>query len=329
MQNALRMIDVGDKPVTYRLAVASGEIHVGAAAFALIRDRKLPKGDVLTLAEVAGIMGAKKAHEMIPLCHPMGLDHVRIVTDLNKKKSKVIVTCFAATHAKTGVEMEALAGANAALLTIWDLTKMVEPDLEIGNVRLLAKLGGKKGLWLNPAGVPAWIMKEIQPKLKPVLTGRRVAVLTMSDRAHKGEYEDKSGAILREIVEARGATIADYQVIPDEAGTIQSSIKAVIKRHAPDAILCTGGTGVSDRDVTPEALIPLFEREIPGVGELLRSDGANYTPLSWSSRSVAGVVGKTLVITLPGNPAAVKEGMHALLPDLIPHLIRIIRGEKS
>lgn len=328
MQNALRMIDVGGKPVTHRVAVATGEITVGSEAFALIRDRKLPKGDVLTLAEVVGIMGAKKAPDMIPLCHPMGLDQVRIITELDEKTSKVIVTCIASTYAKTGVEMEALAGVNAALLTIWDLSKMIEPDLAMGNIRLLAKRGGKKGLWLNPAGVPAWVMEIIQPKPEPLLAGRDAVVITLSDRAHKGEYEDKSGPVLKEILETYGARIADYRVMPDEMETIRTQVQDIIKSLAPALMVCTGGTGVSPRDVTPEALAPLFDRTIPGVSELLRNDGANHTPLSWSSRAVAGVIGNTLVITLPGNPAAVREGMDALMPHLIPHLIRIIRGEK-
>jgi len=328
MQNTFRMIDVGHKPVTHRLAVAAGDIIVGGEAFALIRDRKLPKGDVLMLAEIAGITGAKKAHEMIPLCHPIGLDHVKIVTELNEKESSIAVFCFASTHARTGVEMEALAGVNGALLTIWDLTKMVEPDLRMSNIRLLAKLGGKKGLWLNPAGVPQWVMEIVQPARKPVLAERAAAVLTLSDRAHKGEYEDKSGSLLKDILIGYGATVADYRVIPDEAAKICSAIEEIIEKYSPALILCTGGTGVAKRDVTPDALKELYDREVPGVGELLRSDGAKYTPLSWSSRAVAGIIGDTLVITLPGNPAAVKEGMDALLPDLLPHLIRIIRGEK-
>lgn len=329
MQNTFRMIDVGNKPVTYRLAVASGEIAVGKEAFTLIRDRKLPKGDVLMLAEIAGITGAKKAHEMIPLCHPMSLDHVKIITEMNEKESSVTVFCFASTHAKTGVEMEALAGVGGALLTIWDLTKMIEPDLRMGNIRLLAKLGGKKGLWLNPEGVPDWVMETIRPAPKPVLAGRTAAVITMSDRAYKGEYEDKSGAVLKDILTCCGANVADYRVIPDDMDAIRTAVSETVEAHKPALIVCTGGTGVAKRDVTPDVLKELFDREVPGVGELLRKDGANYTPLSWSSRATGGVIGESLVVTLPGNPAAVKEGMDALLPDLIPHLIRIIRGEKA
>ncbi len=327
MEPQFRMIDVGEKPVTFRIAVASGEIHVGAAAFALIRDRALPKGDVLMLAEIAGITGAKKAYDLIPLCHPMGLDAVKIITQLIAETASITVFCFASTHAKTGVEMEALAGLNAALLTIWDLTKMVEPDLRIENVRLLAKRGGKSGFWVNPAGVPQWVMDAIAPETPKCLTGRAAVTFTMSDRAYKREYEDESGAVLKDILTQHGAEVLAAHIVPDEIAAIQSQIQAAIIAHSPSLIICTGGTGVAPRDVTPEALRPLFTREIEGVGELLRSDGAQFTPLSWSSRAIAGIIGNTLVVTLPGNPKAVREGMGALLPDLLPHFIRIISGD--
>lgn len=123
------MINVGGKPITHRIAVARGEIVLGADAFKLLSTRSLPKGDALLLAEIAGIQGAKNASQLMPLCHPMGLDAVSIRHELNSDKYSVTVYCTASTHAKTGVEMEALAGVNAALLTIWDLCKMIEPNL--------------------------------------------------------------------------------------------------------------------------------------------------------------------------------------------------------
>lgn len=328
MKPSFQMIDVGGKPTTLRIAVASGEIVVGAEAFALIRDRKLPKGDVLMLAEVAGIQGAKNACQLIPLCHPMGLDMVRVFTELFPKENAVRVFCVASVHAKTGIEMEVLAGVNAALLTIWDLSKMIEANLAMREIKLLAKKGGKSGLWLNPAGVPDWVMELVNPESKPRLKNRRVAVLTLSDRAARGEYADESGNLLKTTLEAEGAEICDYRVIPDEHDGLVSTVKEIVAQHQPHALITTGGTGVSARDITPEALAPLFDKAIPGVGELLRQDGAQYTPLSWSSRAVGGIISSTLVITLPGNPAAVKEGLSALLPKLIPHLIRIMQGEK-
>lgn len=328
MKPAFQMIDVGNKPVTHRIAIASGEIVVGAEAFALIRDRKLPKGDVLVLAEIAGIQGAKKACEMIPLCHPMGLDMVRVITELLPEENAVRVFCVASVHAKTGIEMEVLAGVNAALLTIWDLSKMIEANLQMREIKLLAKKGGKSGLWLNPVGVPEWIISMFNPARDPLLKGRRAAVLTMSDRASRGEYKDDSGVLLKEALQAEGCEICDYRIISDDMSSISETVHEMIKTNTPHLIITTGGTGVSERDFTPEALLPMFDKTIPGVGELLRNDGAQYTPLSWSSRAVGGVIDKTLVITLPGNPNAVKEGLSALLPRLIPHLIRIINGEK-
>lgn len=326
MDASFHMIDVGAKPITHRMAIAQGEIHVGAVAFALIRDRQLPKGDVLMLAEIAGITGAKKAYELIPLCHPMGLDQVRILTELDEGRSVVSVTCIASTHARTGIEMEALAGVSAALLTIWDLTKMVEPNLTMGQIRLLAKKGGKSGLWVHPDGVSEHLMAAIAPKAAPVLANRTAAVVTLSDRAHQGVYADGSGTILREVLEENGVKVVDYAVVPDEMPTIQGHIRNLVEHKSPDLILCTGGTGVAPRDVTPDALVALFDRTIPGVGEMLRQDGAQYTPLSWSSRSIAGIIGSTLIVTLPGNPKAVREGLNALLPELLPHLIRMIQG---
>ena len=326
MDASFHMIDVGAKPITHRMAIAQGEIHVGAPAFALIHDRQLPKGDVLILAEIAGITGAKKAYELIPLCHPRGLDQVRILTELDEKRHTVLVTCIASTHARTGIEMEALAGVSAALLTIWDLTKMVEPNLTMGQIRLLAKKGGKSGLWLHPGGLPDHLLALVAPVPQSILTDRTAAVVTLSDRAHQGVYADASGVLLRGTLETYGAEVVDYTIIPDDVAAIQDHILSLVADKSPDLSLCTGGTGVAPRDVTPEALTPLFDRTIPGVGELLRHDGAQYTPLSWSSRSTAGIIGQTLIVTLPGNPKAVREGLNALLPELLPHLIRTIQG---
>lgn len=154
-QRHYRMVDVGDKSVTQRRALATGRIILGARTFALVRDAALPKGDALRLAEVAGVMAAKKTADIIPLCHPLGLDHVAIAFRLEASSHSVAAFCRTATSARTGVEMEALAGVHGALLTIWDLAKQVEAALSIEGVRLLRKEGGKSGLWEHPDGMPA------------------------------------------------------------------------------------------------------------------------------------------------------------------------------
>lgn len=327
MNQGFHMIDVGGKAPTHRIAVAEGRIHVGAHAFALISQRALPKGDVLVLAEIAGIQGAKTASQQIPLCHPMGLDQVQILTELEDSTHSIRVSCVASTHAKTGVEMEALAGVNAALLTIWDLTKMVEADLLIDGVRLLAKVGGKSGLWLNPAGVPDWVRDKVAPPKPQTLKGVTAAFITLSDRAAAGVYEDKATPVGVALLESLGAVVDATYVIPDEPTELTRKIEEIRAEGRARLIITSGGTGVAPRDRTPETVAALADRVIPGIGEQLRLYGAQFTPFSWSSRSIGATCGNVLIITLPGNPKAVREGIECLHKQ-IPHLINTIDNIK-
>jgi len=149
-----KMIDVSNKEATHRKALATGEIILGQQVIELIKAKKMPKGDPLSIAEVAGISGVKKTSELIPLCHPLPLDHISLHTEINEKKNSIIVYCLVSANSKTGVEMEALSGVNSALLAIYDLSKIIEANLKISNIKLLVKSGGKKGLWINPDGIP-------------------------------------------------------------------------------------------------------------------------------------------------------------------------------
>ena len=153
-QHRFSMADVAAKPVTRRLALAGGRIRVGKKAFGLLNTGSLPKGDALALAEFAGIQAAKQTPNLIPLCHPISLNRVSIHTRLDPDEHAVEVYAVAEIDAQTGVEMEALCGLNIALLTIWDLTKPVNAALEITDVKLLHKSGGKRGVWTHPDGLP-------------------------------------------------------------------------------------------------------------------------------------------------------------------------------
>jgi cyclic pyranopterin monophosphate synthase len=144
------MIDVGEKPATRRRAVARGRIEMSRAAFEAIRDGTNPKGDVLAQAEVAGMLAAKRTSELIPLCHPLALDRIRVGFELVAETCSVIASCEAAATARTGVEMEALQGVTGALLAVYDLSKAVDPVLTISDVHLAVKEGGKSGRWLHP-----------------------------------------------------------------------------------------------------------------------------------------------------------------------------------
>ena len=156
-KNSFKMIDVSEKKETFRRALASGKIYVGKEVFELIKNKKMPKGDPITLAEVSAVLGVKKTSELIPLCHPLTIDHTATKIIMNEKDKSLEVFCVVSTHAKTGVEMEAIMGVNAALITIYDLSKIINPHLKIDNVKLLIKEGGKKGFWENPDGLPDFL----------------------------------------------------------------------------------------------------------------------------------------------------------------------------
>ena len=140
-----RMVDVGWKPVTDRMAMATGEVAMQPATLALIRDGLMKKGDVLTIAQLAGIMGAKRTAELIPLCHPLSLNKVDVSLVLDEPGSRVRITATATTSGQTGVEMEALTAVSVAALTVYDMCKAVDRGVRIDGIRLLRKTGGQSG----------------------------------------------------------------------------------------------------------------------------------------------------------------------------------------
>lgn len=310
-----RMVDVGDKPITARKAVATGEIVLSSDVMEQIRARNIPKGDVLALAEVAAILGVKSTSQILPLCHPLTIEGVKVTCEPDYEQLVVHVTCAVSTHGKTGVEMEALSGVSAALLCIYDLTKSLDRGAEIRGIRLLEKKGGKS----------RHFQAESAGKLEPSLKDLRVGVLIVSDRGSSGEYEDKTAPIARHFFLSRGAEVIRETIVPDDKQKIHDEITLWTERDRVDLIIVSGGTGVSPRDLTPEAMDALWTRRIPGIGELLRSSGALHTPYSWLSRSEAGFINETLVILFPGNPKAVEEGLCAV-EQLVPHTIRIAHG---
>ena len=141
------MVDVGDKPVSHRIAVAEGTIHMQPETLDLILQGKHKKGDVLAIARVAGIMAAKKTSELIPLCHPISITHIEIELEPQKKNNAIYCRAMTETRNKTGVEMEALTAVQITLLTIYDMCKSADRGMSINNVQLLEKSGGKSGYW--------------------------------------------------------------------------------------------------------------------------------------------------------------------------------------
>ncbi|MBI3553082.1 MAG: bifunctional molybdenum cofactor biosynthesis protein MoaC/MoaB [Elusimicrobia bacterium] len=313
----LKMVDVGGKAATSRRAVARGSLRMGQTAFRLLKAGQLPKGDALKAGEVAGLLAAKRTAELIPLCHPLPLDSVALSFELDETIPGVTAFCEAKASAKTGVEMEALCGVSGALLAVYDLVKQVDPALTILDIRLDIKEGGKSGVWRHPL-----FPEKTNPRIKPLRSGT-AAVITVSDRCFAGTAKDLSGPQLRAGLKAVGFSTGKPVVVPDEKEKIAAAIVRLARRA--DVVVLTGGTGLSPRDVTPEAVSSVCGRLIPGIGEALRAAGQASTPMSSLSRSVAGQLGRSIVVALPGSRGGVQDGL-AVLADILPHAVHVARG---
>lgn len=318
-----QMINISKKRPTNRMAIAMGTIQIGQHAFKLIQEKAMPKGDPLMLAEIAGINGAKRVCEQLVLCHPIELEHVSVKTKMNEQDFSVTVYTTVSAYAKTGVEMEALAAVNGALLAIYDITKNVEPALTISEVRLLIKTGGKQGQWKHPAGVPVEIENAFTMDKYNDFTDVQTCLVTVSDRASNGIYEDESGQLMKSMVLATGANVLSDGIVQDDRLQLTSYLTEVIDQHHPQLVLLTGGTGLSPRDITPEVIAELCDKSVPGISELLRFTGSHFTPYSYLSRSFAGLYRGCLLIALPGNPKAIKQGLDVLL-EILPHALKTI-----
>ncbi len=290
------MISIEHKIETHRTAKAEGFVKMAPETIRKAKANEGPKKDVFITARVAGVMAAKKTPDLIPDCHPLLLEKVEVV--VTPLEDSVKVTAEVSCTAKTGVEMEALAAVSAACLTIYDMLKPLDKNMEITGIKLTEKTGGKSDFKHQ---VPA---------------GFRAAVVTSSDRSHQGLREDLSGPYLIEVLKSLGLAEPSYDLLPDDKTLLVSKLNSLCESGV-DLILTTGGTGLSPRDVTVEAAKEVIEREIPGVMEAARAYGQKKTPYAMLSRGVAGQKGKTLIVTFPGSQGGCEDSVKALFPYLL------------
>ncbi|MFM7023385.1 MAG: bifunctional molybdenum cofactor biosynthesis protein MoaC/MoaB [Flavobacteriales bacterium] len=301
------MNDITFKISTLRKAVATARVAVSKPeTIEAVKNKKVPKGDVFEFSRAAGLLGIKKTSDLIPDCHPLPIEYANIqysIEDLS-----IVISVEVHTIYKTGVEVEAMHGASIVALTMYDMLKPIDKGVEISTIKLQNKKGGKSDFADRP--------------IKPL----RTAVIVCSDSISSGSKQDFAGKAVIERLQKNKIQAVTYEIIPDETTEIQAKAKQLCAEKF-DLILFCGGTGLSPRDVTPEAIKPLIEREVPGIMEAARSYGQERTPYAMLSRGVAGFIGSSLIITLPGSTKGAAETMDALFPAVL-HIFKVAEGAR-
>ena len=301
------MIDITHKNTTLRTAIAQAIVKVSSqeTIYAIV-NHKVPKGNVFEMAKTAGLFAVKKTSDMIPDCHPLPVEYTAVSYEISGLE--IHVQMEVKTIYRTGVEVEAMHGVSVVALTMYDMLKPIDKEIEIGNIKLVSKKGGKS---------------DYRDAYKKNITA---AVFVCSDSVSAGTKEDKAGKIISEKLKQFDVEVVNYSVLPDEIDRIEAAALGEVAKGT-DLILFTGGTGLSPRDVTPEAIQPLLDREIPGITEAARSYGQERMPYAMLSRSIAGTKDESLILTLPGSSGGARETMDALFPSVL-HVFRIFKGAR-
>jgi len=300
----MRTADITFKFDNLRTAKAKGRIKLSPDTVKKILNKEIPKGDVIAATQIAGIMGAKKTAELMPFCHPIPIDHIEV--NVNVGEDYVEVEAEVKGIWRTGYEVEAVNAVMMGLLNVFDMCKAFDKNMEIGEIKVVSKSGGKSD-WAED------------------LEGLKVAVITVSDSASEGKREDKSGKLALDIVKRFKGEVIGYRIVPDEKGEIQKAILD-FKDKGANLIITTGGTGFSYRDVTPEATEEVIDKEMVGFSEAMHILGIRFTPKALMSRAKAGLLSSDcVVLNLPGSSKAVRENLEMFLP-LVKHALKMAKG---
>lgn len=299
----VQMVDVTDKILTERRAVATGFIKMNPETINSLTDNQLPKGNVLTTAKLAGIQAAKKTAELIPLCHQLQVSWIDIQFETGG--DEIQITAEAKAKETTGLEMEVLTAVSVAALTIYDMCKAVDKTMVISEIKLVEKKGGKS---------------DYRADYTP-----RTAVLVLSQSVFEGKTDDTSGQILETGLVDAGCKMEYREVIPDDGEKLKEVVEKLVK-DGVELIFTSGGTGVGPYDVTTDAIEPLLTQRLPGVEQALHAYGQKKLPMAMLSRLLVGRIENTFIICIPGSPGAAKDALTVLMPHFF-HVYLMTQGE--
>lgn len=294
------MVDITHKSNTLREATAQAIVKVGdQKTIDLIHANEIPKGNVFEMSKAAGLLGVKKTPELLPDCHPLPIEYTGVEYEIDGLEIKILMTIK--TIYKTGVEVEAMHGASIVALNMYDMLKPVDKNVEISSIKLLKKTGGKSSYETSPGDL-------------------KCKVVVCSDTVSKGEKEDKGGKLIVERMKEYGLATA-YEVIPDEASSIQKQVES----FEGDLLIFTGGTGAGPRDITPDTVRPMLDTILNGVEEEMRRYGQERMRYAMLSRSVAGIRKGTVILAIPGSTGGVTDCLNAVFPQLF-HVFHVLKG---
>ncbi|MEX0929658.1 MAG: bifunctional molybdenum cofactor biosynthesis protein MoaC/MoaB [Balneolales bacterium] len=298
------MIDISHKRSSLRYAKASGRLFAEAPILEMIKDKKIPKGDVGQMARSAGIQAAKRTSDWIVFCHSLPLDWVDIFMEFEPEA--VRFTAEVRTVWKTGVEMEAMTAVSAALLNAYDMLKPLQTDISLGDIRLVEKRGGKSDM-----------TDEFD---QPV----RVALLTIDTEKKSGRRTDRAAEVIRNFLVKQPVEIVTEEKLNEEAKEAERHIIRLTDQEQAELIFLCGSTGPTANDITPGLIRNLSDREVPGIGEAMRQYGLQRTPHAMISGQTAGIRNRSLMIAIPGSARGAEESLHALFPGIL-HIFNILR----
>lgn len=289
------MNDITHKTSTLREAMAEGKVLCTPETIVHIRNKTVPKGNIFEFARAAAFFGAKKTDDLLPHCHPVTIDGMDVSFEIVEEG--VLITGTAKSIGRTGIEMEILTGVSIAALTIYDMLKPLDKTLQITDIRLLEKKGGKTD------------------REKYFQTPPTCALIVCSENILNGMREDTVSPLVKERLRKYKVVEVEEEVVSHHVQDIQAALQKQVEKGTK-FIFTLGGTGLGGSDTTHNAIEGILEKRLEGIVDAMRAHGYARNPLAMTSRLIAGSIGGSTIISLPGSEDGATESLDAILPTV-------------